>query len=478
MSNTPASDESSILRLKADFERLHMAARRTPYPTATTREDRLKRLLDAVQRNAAEIERAISKDFGHRAIQETRLTEFMPIEASIKHALRHIRGWMRPKRVSTSLLYWPGKNMLLPQPLGVVGIVAPWNYPLQLTLGPAVDAIAAGNLVMLKPSEFSPEYSTVLQRLISETFSADEFIVAVGGIDVSRAFCALPFDHLLFTGSSEVGKLVAEAAARNLTPVTMELGGKCPAIVHRSADAATAANRIAYAKVLSAGQTCIAPDYVIVAPEHESLFADAFKREVARMIGNDPANPDYTSIISDRHFTRLQALLRDAIDKGAQVEHAVDDPDLWSTHRKMPPCLVLKTKAGMQVRKEEIFGPILPVVTADTDAEAIDIVNAGDRPLALYWFGKDQAALERVLHETVTGGVTVNDCIFHQVQTNQPFGGVGASGWGVYHGEWGFRTFSKEKPVFYRPSLTGIGYMQPPYGQTFDRIFSILRRLT
>lgn len=331
---------------------------------------------------------------------------------------------------------------------------------------------------MLKPSEFVPSFSALLEDLIARHFAGDEIVVVTGGADVSQAFCALPFDHLLFTGSTKVGKLVAEAAARNLTPVTLELGGKSPAIVHGSADMVTAANRIAYGKILNAGQTCIAPDYVICSSEHEAPFSAAYKQAVARMIGNDPATPDYTCIISNQHLMRLEDLIKDAVVKGARVEYAVENAEAWRRARKFAPCIILQSTPDMKIRQEEIFGPILPVVSAETEDAVLSIVNGGDRPLALYWFGTNRQALDRVLKETVSGGVTVNDCILHQVQEDQPFGGVGASGSGAYHGVWGFRTFSKQKPVFHRPRLSGIAYMQPPYGKMFDRMLNMIRRMS
>lgn len=462
-------------RLSTDFERLRTASRHSPFPPYDVRKSRLERLLSIVQENATTIERAISADFGYRAAQETRLTELMPVEVSIKHALRHLKSWMKPKSVSTSRIFWPGKNRLLPQPLGVVGIVSPWNYPLQLTLAPAVGAIAAGNRVMLKPSESVPEFSELLRRMLGEKFADDEIAVVTGDAEVSRAFCELPWDHLLFTGSTTVGRLVAESAARNLTPVTLELGGKSPAVLHGSADVNTAADRIAYAKILNAGQTCIAPDYVICQSGHQSAFADAYKKAVGRMIGNDPTNPDYTCIISARHVSRLEELIKDAVEKGARIEYTVENLQAWQGSRKMAPSLVFETTPDMKLRQEEIFGPILPVVVAETDRDAAALINTGDRPLALYWFGTDRAALDRILHETVAGGVTVNDCILHQAQEHQPFGGVGASGSGAYHGEWGFKTFSKEKPIYYRPRMSGISYMHPPYYKTFDRMLGMLR---
>lgn len=462
--------------LATAFARLREASRRAPYPSLDERKDRLRRLLALMTEEAAAIETAISADFGHRCVQETRLAEAFIVEAGIKHTLRHLKGWMREKRVKTELAFLPGRNRLMPQPLGVVGVVAPWNYPLQLTLGPVSAALAAGNRVMIKPSELTPRFSALLADLVARRFRDDEMVVIQGGPEVASAFTALPFDHLLFTGSTRVGRMVAEAAAKNLTPVTLELGGRSPAIVDASADVATAAGRIAFAKLLNAGQTCVAPDYVLVPAGREQAFVDAFRAAAAKLIGDDPSNPDYTAIVCAPHRARQQALVDDAVAKGATAVWAVADPTRWSNSAKFPPCLLTGTTPDMRVRQEEIFGPVLPIVPIASADEAIATVLADERPLALYWFGTDTAARDRVMIETVSGGVTVNDCLVHLAQENQPFGGVGASGMGAYHGEWGFRTFSHEKPIFHRPDLSGLGFMQPPYGKTFDRMLAALRR--
>ncbi len=462
--------------LAAAFDRLRRASRRAPHPSLDERRDRLTRLLALMKDDEPALEAAISADFGHRCVQETRLAEAFVVEAGVKHTLRHLKGWMREKRVKTELAFLPGRNRLMPQPLGVVGIVAPWNYPLQLTLGPVSAALAAGNRVMIKPSELTPRFSALLATLVARRFAADEMVVIEGGPEVASAFTALPFDHLLFTGSTRVGRIVAQAAAKNLTPVTLELGGKSPAILDASADVATAAGRIAFAKLLNSGQTCVAPDYVLLPQGREQAFADAYGAAVARLYGDDPANPDYTAIVCAAHRARQQALIDDALAKGARVIWAVADPARWSNAPKFPPCLVLDTTPDMRVRQEEIFGPILPVVAVSGADEAIATVLADERPLALYWFGTDAAARDRVMIETVSGGVTINDCIVHLAQENQPFGGVGASGMGAYHGEWGFRTFSHLKPIFHRPDLSGLGLMQPPYGRVFDRMLAALRR--
>ncbi|MGA2567537.1 MAG: coniferyl aldehyde dehydrogenase [Pseudolabrys sp.] len=456
---------------------MHQAARSKIGVSAPDRKDRLRRLLGLLQDNAGAFETAISADFGHRSVQEIRFAEALFVEAGIKLALRRIDHWMRPKRIPTAWHFWPGSNRLIPQPLGVAGIISPWNYPLQLTLAPLVGALAAGNRIMIKPSELVPQFSSVLAAAVGKHFDAAEVAVVEGGPAVSQAFAALPFDHLLFTGSARVGRLVAEVAARNLTPITLELGGKSPAIIDRSADVAAAARRIAIGKLLNAGQTCIAPDYVLCPGDAQDAFVTHYFKSVTALYGTDPHNQDYTSIVTETHYDRLEGLLSDAIAKGGRIDRHVEDISVWKSLRKFPPCLVLSTTDEMRMRQEEIFGPILAVIPYDQEDEAIAYVNGRDRPLALYWFGADRHARDRILRETISGGVTINDCLLHLAQEHQPFGGVGASGMGAYHGEWGFRTFSKEKPVFNRGRVSVTVLLQPPYGRTFDRALALLRRL-
>jgi coniferyl-aldehyde dehydrogenase len=370
----------------------------------------------------------------------------------------------------------PAKNQLIPQPLGVVGIIAPCNYPLQLTLAPAVGALAAGNRVMIKPSELVPRFSALLQEMISAKFGATEMIATGIDGDISQAFASLPFDHLVFTGSTRIGRLVAEAAGRNLTPITLELGGKSPVIVDRSADLGQASERIAYAKLLNAGQTCIAPDYALVPEASLTDFAESVQGSMQRMFGTDPDNRDYTSIISDRHYMRLEGLLADAAAKGARVMQAANPHDpAWKSKRKFPPTVVIGATPDMMIMQEEIFGPLLPIVGYKDAGEPVAYINRHDRPLALYWFGKDDAARDEVLSRTISAGVTINDCLFHFTQINQPMGGVGASGTGAYHGEWGFRTFSKLKPVFYRSPFNRLADLYPPYGAKIARLQKMLR---
>jgi coniferyl-aldehyde dehydrogenase len=340
-----------------------------------------------------------------------------------------------------------------------------------------VGALAAGNRVMIKPSERVPRFSALLGAAVGRRFDATEAAVIEGGPDVAEIFASLPFDHLLFTGSAPVGRLVAEAAARNLTPVTLELGGKSPAIIDPSAELTASVRRTAYGKLLNAGQTCIAPDYVLCPRHYEQQFVDLFFGSVERLYGSDPENPDYTAIIDQRHYDRLESLLDDARRKGAHIESRAERLADWQALRKFPPSLVRSPKADMLVSQEEIFGPILPIVAYDTTEEAIAYVNAHERPLGLYWFGRDAKCRDKVLRQMISGALTINDCLLHIAQENQPFGGVGASGMGAYHGEWGFRTFSKEKPVFCRPHFSPIALLQPPYGQLFKRLMAALRWL-
>jgi coniferyl-aldehyde dehydrogenase len=458
------------------FHAMIEKSRAEPAPTLDERLDRLARLRAVVADNEERFRQAISADFGHRSAVETTMAETLMIFSEVRHATRHLKKWMAPQRIPTALQFLPARNRLIPQPLGVVGIIAPWNYPLQLTLAPAIGAIAAGNRVMIKPSELAPHFSALLKELVAARFDATELLVTGIEEEIARAFASLPFDHLVFTGSTRIGRLVAEAAGRNLTPVTLELGGKSPAIIDPSADLEEAAERIAYGKLLNAGQTCIAPDYVLVPETSLQAFAEKVRAHMRRMFGADPANKDYTSIISDRHYARLESLVADAVGRGAKILQPAkpDDPN-WKAHRKFPPTLIVGANEHMAVMQEEIFGPVLPVMGYRDAAEPIAFINRHDRPLALYWFGKDKTARDEVLARTVSGGVTVNDCLFHFAQAYQPMGGVGPSGTGAYHGEWGFKTFSKLKPVFYRSALNRLADLYPPYGGKIARLEKLMR---
>ena len=477
------SKSTSLRALDDAFNAMFERSRAEPAPMLADRLNRLARLRALVAENEERFRQAISADFGHRSAVETTMAEILMVLTELGHATKHLKKWMATRRVSTSLQFMPGRNRLIPQPLGVVGIIAPWNYPLQLTLAPAIGAIAAGNRVMIKPSDLAPHSSALLKELVAQKFDATEMLVTGIEDEVAKAFASLPFDHLVFTGSTRVGRLVAEAAGRNLTPVTLELGGKSPVIIDRSADLDQAAERVAYGKLLNAGQTCIAPDYALVPEGSLQAFAEKVHAYMQRMFGTDPANSDYTSIVSDRHYARLESLVADAASHGAKILQSAksDDPN-WKSKRKFPPTLVIGATADMMadlaIMREEIFGPVLPVMGYRDAAEPTAFINRRDRPLALYWFGKDVAARDQVLARTVSGGVTVNDCLFHFAQVNQPLAGVGPSGTGAYHGEWGFNTFSKLKPVFYRSPLNMLSDLYPPYGRKIARLEKLMRFLS
>lgn len=465
--------------MRAMLERQKRAYLADMSPDAAKRIDRLDRLAAMTNENVDAICAAISGDFGNRAKQESLLADIYTVQSGVAHARRHLRSWMKPRRVTTSITMRPGHNRLQPQPLGVVGVVSPWNYPYDLAIGPTLAAFAAGNRVMVKPSEVTPRTSELLARLVEKYFKPEELFVVLGDAKAGQAFTELPFDHLIFTGSTPVGRLVAQAAAKNLTPVTLELGGKSPAIIDASADIGRATASIMHGKSFNAGQTCIAPDYVLAPSDKVDGFVEAARGAVTRMYPTLANNPDYTSIVSDRHYARLQGLLRDAEEKGARtvaLNPAGEnfDPSL----RKIPPTLVLGATDDMKIMQEEIFGPLLPVVATKGLDEAIAIVNGRDRPLALYWFGEDGGNRDRVMANTISGGVTINDTLLHFVQEEQPFGGVGPSGMGAYHGHWGFEAFSKLKPIYVQSRFTGAGMLRPPYGATFDRLLSMLKKFS
>lgn len=444
-------------------------------PSHAVRDERLARLDRMVEAWQVRFATAISEDFGHRPAIVTELTDVVPVRAAIRHARRHLKGWMRPRRVSLAWTGKPASAHILRQPLGVVGIVAPWNYPLNLMLSPLTGALAAGNRAMLKPSELTPAFSDALAKAIAETFAEDEVAVVTGGPEVATAFTAAPYDHLIFTGSTAIGRKVAQAAAKNLTPVTLELGGKSPAILDLSADLDKAVPRLVWGKLLNSGQTCVAPDYALVPRGRVSDLLAMVKAEVARQYPGLPANPDYTSIISVGHFARLTRLVEEARERGAEVVELASGHD--PERRIFSPVAVIGAPDDAAVMAEEIFGPILPIVAYDTLDEAIAYINSRERPLALYWFGKDEAAQERVLRGTIAGGVTVNDTILHLAQDGLPFGGVGASGYGHYHGEAGFLALSKEKPVLKQSAMSGVKLLYPPYGRLAGWMLRLLGRI-
>ena len=442
------------------------------------RRDRLHRMRALIDTHGPAMADAVQADFGVRSTRLTEVADFFVLRALLGDLEKHLSSWMKPRRVRTPIYLQPASGHIQRQPLGVVGVIGPWNYPLQLTLGPAATALAAGNRVMIKPSELTPHTSALLATVLHQAFAADELCVVQGGADVAHEFASLPFDHLFFTGSTAVGRKVAAAAAANLTPTTLELGGKSPCIIDASCDIASAALQIAHGKLLNAGQTCIAPDYVLLPQGREAEFEQAFAAAVARLFPTLAGNPDYASIVSDRHHARLKALLTEAQAQGARVVEIQTGGAAPAApgNRQMTPVLVFNAQPGLRLMTEEIFGPILPVLTYRKLDDAIATINAGPRPLALYWFGSDTAARDRVLHHTVSGGVTVNDTLLHIAHENLPFGGVGESGWGAYHGETGFLRFTQQKPVLVQSRFAMGSLFYPPYGPRFDQVMGLLKR--
>lgn len=450
------------------FELQHAASRAGGIADAALRRDRLGRLAAIVSANADAITRAISDDFGVRSQAETELLELAPALGGIRHARRHVARWMKPERRRVSAMFQPAKAWVRHEPLGVVGVISPWNYPLQLALAPMTDAIAAGNRVMLKPSELTPAFSELIRRLVAEQFDEDEAAVVTGGVEVGRAFSELAFDHLLFTGSTAVGRHVYQAAAKNLTPVTLELGGKSPAIVCPDYPLDQAARSIAFGKYINAGQTCIAPDYVLVPRDRSEALAHELLHQARRSYPKVADNDQYSSIITQRHYERLADAIDEARAAGARVLAHEDEGA--RDQRKIGPTILLDAPSDSLFLTEEIFGPVLPIVPYDSLDDAMAFVAARERPLALYCFSKDLRQHERVLDAALSGGVTLNGTILHVGQDNLPFGGVGPSGIGAYHGLEGFRRFSHARAVHKIGFINAMERLGPPWGKMAERL--------
>ncbi|HUO61135.1 MAG TPA: coniferyl aldehyde dehydrogenase [Candidatus Acidoferrales bacterium] len=445
-------------------------------PTYDERMRALATLRDSLRTHQEELLRAVSEDFGGRAREETLMLELFPLFDQIQHARSHLRSWMKRRWVRSSWFLLPSRAFHQYQPLGVVGVIGAWNYQVYLTLGPAVDAITAGNHVMLKPSEIAPRSAEVIARIVADCFPPEYVTCVTGGPEVASAFASLPFDHLFFTGSTRVGRMVMQAAAANLTPVTLELGGKCPAILHESYPMETAVHRIVSGKLFNAGQTCVAPDYVLLPEGKEAEFEARVRRRAASLYPELKENPDYTRIVSHRHFERLSGLVADARAKGARLVELASAEQGSLDDKVFVPTLVFNPTDAMGVMQEEIFGPILPVVTYRTLDEAVAYVNSRPRPLALYYFDEDMSRINHVLERTMSGGVTLNDCIYHLAQHNLPFGGVGPSGMGHYHGFDGFVTFSKKRAVMLQRRFSSMAVMRPPY-KNRRRLFESLLKM-
>ncbi|SDZ27028.1 coniferyl-aldehyde dehydrogenase [Lysobacter sp. yr284] len=472
LADTPTAD------LAATRERLRTAwqARKPDY--AQRRAD-LLRLRDAFRARLPQMDAAIRADFGHRSSHENLLSEAMITLAEIEHALSHLRAWMRPRRAAVGWRFWPARAQIRPEPVGVVGILSPWNYPVNLALVPLVSAIAAGNHVYLKPSEHTPRTSQFLRELLADVLPEDRVAVALGGPELGAAFSALPFDHLLFTGSTAVGRKVMAAAAPNLTPVTLELGGKAPALVCPDYPLEQAAARIATGKWFNAGQTCIGVDYVLVDAARRDALVEALLAQLKARYGDMAAPQDYTRIINASQYARLASYLDDARARGIRVIEPFENAgarEARAAERLFPPALVIEPGDDAQVMQHEIFGPILPVLSYRTLDEAIARINALDRPLALYPFSRDSAQVEKILAQTLAGGVTVNDTLLHFGAHDLPFGGIGPSGIGAIHGRNGFDAFSKLLPVFYQRPWAGSDLLKPPYKGKIDAMIRFLAK--
>ena len=446
------------------------AYRANPMPSAEQRRAWLKALRELILGEKQALIEAVSRDFSNRAAEETLLAEIMPSLHGIDYASKRLGKWMKPSRRSVSLAFQPAAAKVVYQPLGVVGVIVPWNYPLYLAFGPLIGALAAGNRVMIKMSESTPATSQLVKELLARIFPEDMVAVVLGEAEVGQAFSRLPFDHLLFTGATSIGKHVMRAAAENLVPVTLELGGKSPAIVSADVPLADAAERIAFGKTMNAGQTCVAPDYVLVPQDRLEGFVAAYRTAVQRFYPKLENNPDYTAIINERQLGRLKGYIADAEAKGAQLVQLFPGDQ----GRRLAHSLVLNVSDEMKLMQEEIFGPLLPIVPYQRLDEAFAYINDRPRPLALYYFGYDKGEQQRVLHETHSGGVCLNDTLLHVAQDDMPFGGVGPSGMGHYHGHEGFLTFSKAKGVLIKQRFNAARLIYPPYGTAIQKLIQKL----
>jgi len=475
----PVPTTTTTTQTLADtLARLKTARRDLPPPDYLQRRDDLKRLRAAFKSRIEAMNDALSADFGHRSRHESTIADGWTVLKTIDHLLSNLKAWMRPQARSPGWLMLPARAEVRPMPLGVVGVMSPWNYPVNLALVPLATAIAAGNSVYLKPSEHTPRSSAFLADLLRDVFPDTQVAVALGGAETAAGFAALPFDHLLFTGSTAVGRKIMAAAAPNLTPVTLELGGKSPTIIGDDFPLELAAARIATGKLFNGGQTCIAPDYVFVPRAKRDAFVAALRADVAQRFPDQQAFTDLTRVVNAAQYRRLRGYLDDARERGLKIEPLLDvDATRAEAERLLPPTVVLDAGDDAKVMQDEIFGPLLPVLGYDSIDQVISYINGHDRPLALYVFDYDRGNVERILQRCIAGGVTVNDALLQFAASDVPFGGVGASGMGHYHGREGFLTFSKLLPIVYQSRFTGFDFLlRPPYKGIADRLVKFLSR--
>ena len=462
--------------LEALLTKQKIAFRNDP-PNLEKRMESLKKLSDILEEHKEEIIEAVYKDFGLRSKEETLFLEIFPLQDEIRHAMKNLRSWTKRRNVSGAWFLFPSSAYYQFQPLGSVGIMGAWNYQVLLSLSPLVDAIAAGNHAIIKPSEIAPASAQVIKNLINNNFQEKYIHCVTGDAEMAKEFSSLPFDHLFFTGSTRIGKKIMAAAAPNLTPVTLELGGKSPAIIHRSYPLKLAAKRIMAGKLFNCGQTCVAPDYVIIPEELNAEFEQHTKASVAKLYPDIANNEQYSQIINSSHFERLDSLLKEAEEKGAKIVELTSESS--SEDKKLiTPKLVFEVTPEMQLMQEEIFGPILPVVNYNSIEEAVEYVNDNPKPLALYYFDEKKQRINWLLKNTLSGGVTINDTVYHLAQHNLPFGGVGASGMGHYHGYDGFRTFSKKRAVMHQKRFAATDFLHPPFTDFKKKLINILGKLT
>ena len=463
-------------RFTIQLDEIKAAYAAEPNPTLEVRLERIGRIEQMIEANEEKLCKVLIADFGVRHPIETRLAEFQLVYQACKYTRKHLKEWMKPVQMETPSYMGSSQAWIQNQSLGVIGIMSPWNYPIQLALVPAIAAFAAGNRVWLKPSERSSRTSGFLAGLIQEYFHPSEFCVTTGESDVAEQFAALAFNHLFFTGSETIGKKVMRAAAENLTPVTLELGGKTPAIIDPSAKLTDAAASIIYGKLLNGGQTCIAPDYVLIEPSNQAELIQELQAAAQAQFSNPE---ELTGPIDDSQLQYWQHLVSDAVDRGAKAIPLLSNPTAGA--RRFEPVLLVDVPDQARVLHEEIFGPILPIISIANTSSAIAYINYRPNPLALYWFGKDKKNKEQVIAETRSGGVTINDTLLHAGTESLPFGGVGASGMGMYHGKAGFDTFSHQKPILEVRGLLGSNILKgtkparPPYGKKAERLLKRLK---
>jgi coniferyl-aldehyde dehydrogenase len=469
------NSNETIVEQAANLQRLlggqRVAQLKDPYPTLELRLDRINRMIDMLVRHEHRLLEAVKEDFENRSHLMTRVSDIVPTLENLKYVRKHIKRWMKPeKRKSKFPLGLLGaKSKVEYIPLGIVGNISPWNFPVQLALGPIAEIFGAGNRVMLKPSELSPQTSQAMAEIIAGSFDETEFSVVLGGPEIAAEFSKLKFDHLLFTGSTNVARLVSQSAAPNLVPMTLELGGKNPVVISSTADIKLAADKVMFSQTFNGGQICLCPDTVFV-PEHlVEEFVTACQASVKKMYPDIANDETYTHIITQRHADRLRELVAEAKTTGARV---VPLYDTESSGRRVLPSLILNADMNSRIMQEEIFGALLPIVGYTEMHEVVDYINERPRPLALYYFGHNKQEIEKLTFQTTSGGMVVNDMAAHFLQSDLPFGGVGESGMGAYHGFDGFKNFSHAKAVYVQSKLDPFRLLRPPYGKFFESAVS------